>query len=151
MRLTARWETSPLPAPNGTGAFLTVRFRSVCRLGCENERQRTYSNLRPTPGGQGIAGSHSVCTRAEPEVRAVSGDPGTARDFLSEWCGRRAAGCIHGWSLAPVSHPWAQTCQSIEEHDAPSTVNASLAPDHGEQAARRKGRAPACPLTPARR
>src|SRR3954451_7194731 len=48
-------------------------------------------------------------------------------------------GASTAWSLEPVSHTWAETRQSIKEHDAPSTVNASLAPDHGEEAARRRG------------
>src|SRR3954453_19167685 len=86
---------------------------------------------RPTAEGQGIAGSHPVCTRAEPRPGAVSGEPGTARDPCRNGAAAARPGVSTGWSLDPVSHRWTEMRQCTKEHDAPSTVNASLAPDHG--------------------
>src|SRR3954447_12372195 len=100
--------------------------------------ERPLPLRRPTAEGQGIAGLHPVCTRAEPRSGAVSGDPAGPVTPCRNGAAAARPGASTGWSLDPVSHPWAETRQSIKEHDAPSTVNASLEPDHGEEAARRR-------------
>jgi hypothetical protein len=52
-----------------SGSFAAVRHRFVSQLTCENGLPRTTADLRPTPGGQGVAGSNPVSPTVEPQVR----------------------------------------------------------------------------------
>src|SRR4051794_9160442 len=66
----SRWERRLLTTIKPTSRwFAAVRGSSVWHLICTDAPQRTPSTMRPTAGGQGVAGSNSRLPTVKPQVR----------------------------------------------------------------------------------